>query len=350
MKRMIVNVKKNYEIVMEEGLLDHLEVEVKKVYEGHEIFIITDERVAPLYLERAKNALSSYVVHSIVIKGHEESKTLNCYEETIETLISQGIRRNHLFVALGGGVIGDLTGFIAGTLYRGIPYIQIPTTLLSQTDSSIGGKTGINLKEGKNLLGVFNQPLVVLIDPLTLVTLPKREYLSGLAELVKHGLIMDETIITRLEEKGHVTEDILFDSINVKNKVVSIDEFDTGLRMILNFGHTFGHAIEKKGNFETYTHGEAVEMGMRIAVFLGEMLGITEEGTELRVNDLFDRLGFEPNTFDIEELLPLLSIDKKNLGGILHLILLKKIGETVVYPIKEEEINDLGGKIHEHRN
>ncbi len=338
MKRISVDVKTPYEIIIERGIISSASEEIKKVYQGKELFIVTDERVAALYLEKFTSGLKDFNCHSIIIEGYEKSKSIESYSDLCSKLIDCGIRRNHMLIALGGGVIGDLTGFIAGTIYRGVDFIQVPTTLLAQTDSSIGGKTGINIKEGKNLIGVFNQPKCVIIDPETLNTLPIREYNCGLAELIKHGLIRNKSIVERLEASLKVDDELLADSIIVKRDIVIQDELDTNIRMILNFGHTFGHAIEKEGLYKKYNHGEAVGLGMLMVLRLGESLGITEKGIHDRVLKLFKNLNFVTEDYDIKKYLPLIFTDKKNIAGVLNFIMLNEIGVTSIYKVKESEI------------
>ena len=209
-----------------------------------------------------------------MIPHGEESKVLSTYAYVCEELIKKDIRRNNLLVALGGGVIGDLCGFVAATLYRGIPYVGIPTSLLSQMDSSIGGKTGIDFYNRKNIIGAFKQPSMVLIDPKVLNTLDIKEFNNGMGELIKHGAIGNKILLDLLFDKPMITEDIIYESLTVKKRVVELDEFDLKERMTLNFGHTFGHAIELKYG---YKHGEAVAIGMLMAIEMGIDLGITDK-------------------------------------------------------------------------
>ena len=347
MRRINVNTSKKYDIIIEEGLISDANKYIKEVYNKKKIYIITDERVAPFYLDNFINGLKDYDCQFVIIEGYEKAKSIESFTSVVSSLIEKGIRRGDLLVALGGGVIGDLTGFISGTLYRGIDYIQVPTTILAQNDSSIGGKTEINIKEGKNLIGVFNQPKMVLIDPLTIKTLPKREIDSGLGEVIKHGLIRNEEIIKMLEN-DYPYEDILYESILVKKEVVLADEFDTGERMILNFGHTFGHVIEKMGGFSKYLHGEAVILGMLMALRLGEYYNKTDKNIYPRLVNLLDKLSIKYEDYSIYDYLPKIMYDKKNISGIIHFVLVSNIGKTNIIEINEKDLEKMAGDFLEY--
>lgn len=336
MQKLSVNLKRKYDIIIEDGIIDNIGIHIKKVYNNKKVFILTDERVKDIYLDRVVKALDGFVVNTVCIEGYEKAKSVLVYEEVCSKMIKQGIKRSHLIIALGGGVIGDLAGFIAATLYRGVDYVQIPTSLLAQMDSSIGGKTAINLPIGKNLLGAFHQPLLVLIDPLTLNTLPKKEITSGMGELIKHAFIGDASILNMLD--GTINEDVIYKSLMVKKIVVEEDEFDTGKRMILNFGHTFGHAIEKKAGYGYYTHGEAVGLGMLMALNFGEQLGVTPKDIYFKLKSILDKYNFPKDILDINEYLELIKYDKKNIAGTINFILLKEIGEVVIHKIKEDDL------------
>ena len=343
MKEIRVELKNNpYSIYIEHGLLGHLEDYIKKIYNHNKIFIITDERVGHFYLKQVKEALKNFEVHAITIEGYEKDKCINTYSYLASKLVLEGIRREHLLIALGGGVIGDLTGFLAATIYRGVSYIQIPTSLLAQNDSSIGGKTGIDIKEGKNLIGAFYQPKMVLIDPETLNTLPKKEYANGLSEVIKHGIIGNKKILEGLAKNNYrLDDDILKMSIEVKRKLVLEDEFDKGNRMLLNFGHTFGHAIEKKYNYEKYTHGEAISFGILMALHLGERLGITKEGIYDQIKNLFTNVGLPNTLLDEKEYIDLIRSDKKNIAGTLNFILVSDYEKPFVLKLNENKLNEV---------
>ncbi|MDE7095267.1 MAG: 3-dehydroquinate synthase, partial [Anaeroplasmataceae bacterium] len=300
--------------------------------------VITDDNVEKLYFEIVKNSLKDYEVESVVVPHGEASKSIDIYTEVVKQLLDKGIRRNELLLALGGGVIGDLTGFVASTLYRGLPYVSVPTSLLSQMDSSIGGKTGIDFYERKNILGCFKQPKLVLIDPKVLHTLSKREWNNGMGELIKHAVIGNKKLFEMLKNKPEINEEIIYQSLSVKQAVVEKDEFDTKERMLLNFGHTFGHAIELKLGLK---HGEAVALGMLMVIRFGIDLGLTEENCYKELKEiikLYELPCEEPNYKDY-----LLEIakDKKNLAGKIQMVLLSSIGNPFFYPVEEKHLKEL---------
>lgn len=339
MKHLQIHLQTNsYNIFIEDDILNHLSFYIKEVYSNKKIFIITDDIVEKLYLEKVKNSLKDYEVESIVIPHGESSKSIKIYTEVIQSLLDKDIHRNELLLALGGGVIGDLTGFVASTLYRGLPYVSVPTSLLSQMDSSIGGKTGIDFYNRKNILGCFKQPKLVLIDPNTLHTLPKEEWNNGMGELIKHAAIGNLELFKWLKEKPEITEDIIYQSLCVKQAVVEKDELDTNERMLLNFGHTFGHAIELKLGLK---HGEAVALGMLMVLRFGIDLGLTEESCYTQLKEIiklyelpFDEPNYKDYLFEIAK-------DKKNIAGKINLVLLSKIGQPFLYPVEEKHLKEL---------
>ena len=337
MRKLKINLlNHSYDIVIEDGLLSHLSFYIKSVYKEKKIFIITDDLVAKHYLDIVTKRLAlDFEVDSVIIPNGEESKNINVYAHVCEELLAKDIRRNHLLLALGGGVIGDLTGFIAATLYRGLPYIGVPTSLLAQMDSSIGGKTGIDFYDRKNIIGAFKQPLMVLIDPKTLDTLAQREFNNGMGELIKHGAIGNPKLLEMLSNKPKINEDIIYESLTVKKKLVELDEFDLKERMLLNFGHTFGHAIELKFGFK---HGEAVSIGMLIALRLGIDLGITDDKCYGIIENILKLYELPYAYYNYKVYLKETIYDKKNLAGKLKFILLKDIGSPIIYEIKEEEL------------
>ncbi len=340
MKKLNINLSdKSYDIIIENDLLNHLSFYIKEVYKNKNIYIITDSNVAPLYLDRVEKELSKeFTVKSIVIPAGEESKNFDMYKEVCEKLIDLDIRRNQLLVALGGGVIGDLTGFVASTIYRGIDFIGVPTTLLSQMDSSIGGKTGIDFYNRKNIIGAFKQPLRVIIDPKVLDTLPKDEFVCGMGELIKHGAIGNKPLLDSIKHGVVITEDIIEESLKVKKRVVEIDEFDQGDRMLLNFGHTFGHIIEMQ---EGYKHGQAVGLGMLMAIQFGIDLGITDASCYNEMMNILKNYDFIIKEYDYKKYLKDIIYDKKNLAGTISFILIKNFGETVIHKIKEEDVKGM---------
>ncbi len=339
MKELKINLSHtSYSIYIENGIFSNLCKYISKVYHNKKVFILTDDNVEKLYLADVLRALQEeYEVEYVVIPHGEKSKCVNEYAYICEELIKKDIRRNHLLLALGGGVVGDLCGFVAATLYRGLPYIGLPTSLLSQMDSSIGGKTGIDFYGRKNILGAFKQPSMVLIDPLVLNTLSKEEYTSGMGELIKHGAIGNYNLLMELSNNPQITEDIIYESLSVKKRVVESDEFDQGERMILNFGHTFGHAIELKYG---YKHGIAVGIGMKMALQMGVDLHVTTKEAQDIVLGLLDKYDFPRVSYDYKDYLKDVIYDKKNLAGVVNFIFVTKPGECVIYPIKEGDLLD----------
>ncbi len=278
-------------------------------------------------------------VDVIVMPDGERSKTLAELEKLAGKLVNLGADRRSVLLALGGGVVGDVGAFLASVFMRGIPVVQIPTTLLAQVDSAIGGKTGVNLKAGKNLLGTFHQPLAVLVDPEVLSTLPEREYRSGLFEAMKYGVIRNPAIFSLMESQrdallrrnGAVLEQLIADCIRVKADVVSRDERESGERRILNFGHTIGHALEAETNYRRLLHGEAVGWGMIAASLIGAEMGVTGPATTERIIALVQRYGPLPKIkVDGKRIMKRLASDKKTVGGVPHFILPTAIGEVEV--------------------
>ncbi|MEG1880249.1 MAG: 3-dehydroquinate synthase, partial [Oscillospiraceae bacterium] len=280
----------------------------------------------------------------IVVPFGESSKSSEMLNFLYSEMLKFGITRSDIIVALGGGVVGDLAGFAAATLLRGIPCIQIPTTILSQVDSSVGGKVAINLPNGKNLVGAFHQPKLVIIDIECLNTLDERFISDGMAEVVKYGAISDENLFKTLENIKNKKElfanlsDIIYNCCMLKSGVVESDEFDVGNRMILNFGHTFGHAIEAKYNYEKYTHGEAVAIGMVMAAEYGESCGYTKSGTAKRIRGALANFSLPQDAaIENEDLLNSINVDKKGDGSFINLILLKNIGDVFIHKMEKDK-------------
>ena len=337
MRQLKINLKDDsYDIFIENGLIDKASEYIKNVYKNKKVYIITDSNVEKLYLNQVMKSLEKdFIVDYVVIPAGEESKCLSVYSNVIEELIKKDIRRNELLLALGGGVIGDLVGFIASTLYRGLPYVSIPTSLLSQMDSSIGGKTGIDFYNRKNIIGCFKQPSLVLIDPLTHKTLEKREFNNGMGELIKHAVIGNNVLFNKLLNKAIIDEDIIYESLSVKKRVVEVDPFDQGMRMLLNFGHTFGHSIELKMNLK---HGEAVAVGMLMAIKFGIDLGLTDSLIYDQVKEVLDLYELPSYEVNYKEYLSETMYDKKNLAGTINFVLVNKIGEAFIHKVKEDDL------------
>ena len=304
--------------------------------------IITDDNVAPLYGDKVLESLHRAGVHAelVSVNAGEAAKSLVVAEKLYTKAIQTGIDRRSPIIALGGGVVGDLAGFVAATFQRGVPFIQFPTTLLAQVDSSVGGKVAVNHPLGKNLIGLFYQPRLVLTDINTLTTLPGRELASGLAEILKHGLIADPDLfnftISQAESlqacKGGPLSKVIERSCEIKADVVMRDEREESLRMILNFGHTIGHAVEAATGFTKYRHGEAVAIGMYGAALLSYRLKLCAASTVEAVNSALGRLGLPVSApgCDPEELFAIVSRDKKKIGGSLHWVLIEDIGSVVI--------------------
>lgn len=335
--------ERSYPIHIENGLIDRVGEQVRAVLGDCTVAIITDDHVAPLYLSRVEASLDAQGVrHTAVTLPHgEPTKCLACLSELYAFLCDSHITRKDAIIALGGGVIGDLAGLAAATFLRGIRFIQIPTTLLAQVDSSVGGKVAVDLPQGKNLVGAFYQPAAVLCDPETLGTLTPEYWRDGLGEVVKYGCIGDEELFALLEDcapGGRAAlmariDDILCHCIQAKADVVAQDERDTGLRMTLNFGHTIGHAVETCQHYDGLRHGEAVALGMSVMTRLTEARGMTAPGTAARLNALLDQLSMGRSLPDIPEdqLIAAMGMDKKSAGKALRVIVLDRIGSCRIH-------------------
>jgi len=306
------------------------------VSKNNKIFIITDKNIPTKYIELVREAIpSNKVIDLLKIKPGEESKSFTNYQMILNKLAKKKYDRSDCIVAIGGGVVGDLSGFVAASYMRGIDYIQIPTSLLAQVDSSVGGKTAINIESGKNLVGAFKNPKLVLISSAFLKTLPEREFRSGIAEIVKYGLIYNKKIFNIIETQHKqilkrnqgVIEELIHESVKTKSKIVTEDERELGIRAILNFGHTYGHAIEAINNYKNILHGEAVAMGMRMASKMSMLEGHIDDKAYKKIINVFDVLSFPKNSSsNYSDLKKFISTDKKIKGGNINLILLKGIG------------------------
>ena len=334
----------DYQIIIQQKSLDRIGEIAAQVCRGRRAVIVTDENVARLYLERAVKALtaSGFEVTSTIVKPGEASKSPAMLIELYEQFHNAGLSRTDPVIALGGGVVGDLTGFAAATYLRGIPLIQVPTTLLAQVDSSIGGKTGIDLPYGKNLAGAFYQPKAVIMDPGLLHSLSRRQMADGMAEVIKYGLIRDPALFEQIEKKTFDLEWILERCVRIKTTVVSRDEKDSGERMLLNFGHTIGHAIEKAADFKGYTHGEAVAVGMVAAAAIGEKMGHTAPGTSDRIRNLLQDYHLPVSApLPVEALLGAIRSDKKRLAGRIYFVLLRAVGEAFLQPMDPDQLDTI---------
>ena len=332
---------REYDILIERGLLDRAGDLCKAVLpRSRRLFVVTDTNVGPLYWNRLKAGLETagFETALSVIPAGEESKNASQLSKLWEEMTAFGLTRTDAVVALGGGVVGDLAGFAAATVLRGVDFVQIPTTLLAQVDSSVGGKVAIDLKAGKNLAGAFWQPKLVLMDPDVLDTLSLPVFMAGMAEVVKYGCIWDGDFfdfLTARPSRGALTVDIehiLYTCCDIKRRVVTEDERDTGLRMILNFGHTLGHAYELAGRYVEWSHGEAVAAGMCAAARLGAELGVTPPEVPGQVTDAVAALGLPTSiSCTMDDYAAAIGLDKKGAGADITLILLDKLGHAVPY-------------------
>lgn len=328
-----------YDIILDHKAILQLPDELSKWYTGKQIFILTDETVFKLHSDKLKKVLQEYHLEFVVVTPGETSKSMDTYEMVIESLLDKHMKRGELLIAFGGGVIGDLGGFVASTLFRGVPYVQIPTTLLSQVDSSIGGKTAINSHNSKNMIGTFYQPKLVIIDIDFLSTLSDFEYKNGMAEIIKSACIGDPILFDQLDHNNIRTLEMIERTLNVKKAVVMIDEFDLKERMFLNFGHTFGHALEKQSQYKV-AHGYAVAEGMMIAVHLGEKLKITGPSVNKRLKSILEKYDLGLLNTDPLSLMSEIAYDKKNILGNLTMIFIEEIGKPVAKVITKEVIHE----------
>ena len=327
------------DIYIETGLLDRAGAVLSDIFTPSRIHIVTDSTVAPLYLARLEQQLSLPVSHTVIPAG-EEHKRLCTVETIYHDMLSAGMTRKDLVIALGGGVVGDITGFAAATFLRGVSLCQIPTPLLAQVDSSVGGKTGVDLPEGKNLVGAFYQPRLVLIDPGVLSPLPEATFADGMAEVVKYGYIANRDILDMVAHPDYRyrIEEIITECVKIKRDVVAIDEHDTGLRMILNFGHTIGHAAEKLGGYTDLTHGQAVAIGMAAAMRLSALMGNADLTAPLL--SLLAHIGLPSALpYDREKIFRALLSDKKKFGGTVNFILVREPGRAEITPIDAEALH-----------
>ena len=307
---------------------------------GRDVLIVTNTAVAPLYLQKLRQTLTGRRVAECILPDGEQHKTLPTAGRVIDALVHERMNRDATVLALGGGVVGDIAGFAAACYQRGIGYVQVPTTLLAQVDSSVGGKTGVNHPAGKNLIGAFYQPLAVIADIDTLATLPGRELRAGLAEIIKYGCVWDGLLFDWLDR--HLQQLLARDpdalvhaiarSCEIKATVVARDEREQNLRAILNFGHTFGHAIEAATAYRTYLHGEAVGLGMLIAADLSQRLGLIDVAVRDRVCDMLAHAGLPTQAPRVgaDKIMELMQMDKKVLAGRVRLVLMQSVGRAVV--------------------
>ncbi|MDP0505737.1 MAG: 3-dehydroquinate synthase [Fusobacterium sp. JB019] len=339
---------KTYDIEIESGILDKIGGKIKKFISAEKIAIITDTNVNALYGKVLEDSLKKegYIVERIVFPAGEQSKNLQVLEKVYSELAEFGLTRSDLVITLGGGVTGDLGGFAAASFLRGVDFIQVPTSLLAQIDSSVGGKVAVDLPSGKNLVGHFYQPKAVYIDPELLKTLPKKYLHDGFAEAIKYSCIRDLELFEKFENMNkdediiNSAEDIIFRCCSIKGKIVENDELDKGERMVLNFGHTIGHAVEKYYGFEKYTHGEGVGIGMIRMTSTTEKLNITEKGTVERIKKLLEKFNLPTSVqMDSLEIHKIIKMDKKKSGSKITVIVLKRLGQGELMKIDFKDID-----------
>ncbi|MDE6125275.1 MAG: 3-dehydroquinate synthase [Eubacterium sp.] len=348
MKKLTVHVGDTYEIFIEKGLLKDCGKYVKAVTKAKKIAIITETNVAPLYLDTVKNCIENegFEVVSYIFPAGESSKTTETIVNIVEFLAENGLTREDMVVALGGGVCGDMAGFAAAVYLRGIKFVQIPTTLLSQVDSSVGGKTGVDLPQGKNLCGAFHQPALVLIDPDVLETLSPHFFSDGMGEVIKYGCIKSKVLFERIETENvkDFIEDLIYACVDIKRGVVERDEKEAGERALLNFGHTAGHAIEKLHNFTGISHGEAVGVGMVMISEAGENAGLTEQGTADRIRKVLEKYNMKTEVENsATDIIGAMYNDKKRTGSGIKFIMLHSIGDSFINPVENDKVKELFG-------
>lgn len=336
-----------YSIVIERGCLQKAgELSAELFSPGARAAVVSDSNVLPIYGDAVVTSLrgAGFQVSAFSFPAGEESKRLSKIEKMVSFFVECGLTRSDFVVALGGGVTGDMAGFAAATWLRGIRFVQIPTSLLAQIDSSVGGKTGVDLPQGKNLVGAFHQPSLVLIDPDTLHTLPEAFFADGMGEAIKYGCIFDRPLLESIRDtdiRNHI-EPMIAHCVDWKRQVVERDELDNGDRMLLNFGHTFGHALEKLHSYHGLTHGAAVGIGMVLMSRLGEAAGLTKPGTAEEIASVLQKYGL-PVSDDIEtdRLLEATLTDKKGRGDEITLILLREIGGGFLHRVSRETFQKL---------
>ncbi len=335
MERINVKAGKGYDVIIGENILPQCGALIRNVTKALKTVIVTDDNVGPLYADVVSDSLEKegFEVLKYVIPHGEQSKSLTVLSNLYEFLAESNITRSDILVALGGGVVGDLTGFAAASFLRGIDFVQIPTTLLAQVDSSVGGKTGIDIAAGKNLVGAFKQPVIVIADTRTLDTLSADFFADGMGEVVKYAMIRSQGLFDKIYD-GNVKDklpEIISECVNIKRAVVENDEFDTGERMILNFGHTFGHAIEKYYNFSGLSHGKAVAIGMGLFTFICENKGLCclNEYNLLRRCLINNKLPYETD-IPLNQLYELSLNDKKRNAGKINIVICPDIGKTEI--------------------
>jgi len=348
MRTIKVNAGRGYDILIESGIISNCAQYIKKVKNAKKVCLISDTNVIKLYGKVVEQSLTSngFEVIRFVYEAGEQSKTTATVISMVEFMAENEMTRDDLVVALGGGVCGDMAGFAAAIYLRGIDFVQIPTSLLAQVDSSVGGKTAVDLPQGKNLCGAFHQPILVLIDTEVLKTLSFRFFSDGMAEAIKMGCIKSASLFEKIDRMNlnKELEDIIFECVSLKAGVVERDEKEHGERALLNFGHTVGHAIEKLHNFEGITHGEAVGIGMLLICEAAEKNGLTEKGTRDKIEAVLKKYSLPTNDENsLEDIIKAMNADKKRTAGGIKFVFVSEIGEGFIKPIEYKNIERFFG-------
>lgn len=339
MRKITVNASKTYDVIIKKGALDLVGALTKDIVAQGKVCIISDSNVAPIYMQRVMESFLKEGIETIsyVFPAGEKSKNAETFIDILNFLAQSGISRKDTLVALGGGVTGDMTGFCAATYMRGIKFIQLPTSLLAAVDSSVGGKTGIDLSCGKNLAGAFYQPSMVIFDSATLSTLPEEYMKDGMAEIIKYAMIKGEGIDKLIAAESADIEEIVERCVKIKRDVVNADEFESGIRQILNFGHTAGHAIESQSSY-TISHGRCVAMGMYIVTNAWEKRLLSKKGTCDALSKMLDKYGLRKDSpYTPEELLEKARKDKKADSFGVNLVVPKEVGKCEIVKITMDE-------------
>ncbi len=344
MRQIHIDASTSYDVIIGAGLSDEAGRIITELGNVKNAVIVSDDNVYPLYGDKIKEQLERCDVNvaSFVIDHGEQSKSMEVYEKLLEFLCKCHMTRSDILIALGGGVVGDLTGFAAATYQRGIRFVQIPTSLLAAVDSSVGGKTAINLSGAKNQVGCFYQPSVVICDTNTLATLPENEYRAGCAEVIKYGMIGDPDFFMELKDKPvrDWYEDVIAVCVSMKRDVVMRDEFDHGDRMLLNFGHTLGHCVEKLSHYEV-EHGYGVAMGMSVITKAAEQMNICGNGTYDELITVLNKYGLPTAIkYNIEDMYQAALADKKNAAGVLRIIVPERVGKCIIKTIPVGQLKE----------
>lgn len=348
MKTIHVSTGRSYDILIGHGIIERAGGLIRPLTKAIRAAVVSDTNVAPIYAQGVISSLekSGFDTSLFVFEAGEASKRLSTVEKIYSHLFDNNLTRTDIIVALGGGVTGDMAGFAAATYLRGIDFVQIPTSLLAQVDSSVGGKTAVDLPTGKNLVGAFWQPRLVIIDPDTLTTLPEKFFRDGLGEVVKYGCIRSLPLFERLERENarDIIDDVISECVSIKRDVVEHDERDTGERAILNFGHTLGHALEKLHGYEGLTHGEAVAAGAAILTRISESHGITEPGTAQRLEALLEKYGLTTGSeLPLADIISATRGDKKSTGRGINFVFLDRLGSCFIRKIESADMPEFFG-------